>query len=507
MERTAVQYTENPEEPLDIQAEYMTWVPGHPTGASSLNSVIAGHAYLIFATNAFTQVITGRPAVPRIEWIPSTNAVNLVGFSQDGAATFGNYLAGAEFDTAKLSIYAIGGTNRASPTLFSVTGFGGLSTVPIMPGKAYGIACNKVSTFSGPIKVFPAGTSGISFSADSSSQTLRLKNENGAPLTVTLFATNSVVSSGVMPLLPTLFYFDYLKGWLSLTSTNVQKTLQTGEEWTLPLSIDRTAMIKGQAYGGVLVCSDSAGGQVKIPLDAQYGEPDPAMALWPAGLWVGKARLNQVSQVLDDGTTLNDAAAGSPMELRLILHVDTTGRCRLLQRVLVAGAEDSIGNWNPALYVKESAVPAGLKSVRISTVAFGLNNDILWDESAGDFGSTLKFTYTIGADDPVNPFRHPYHPDHDGLGYDFQTKLPSGDDPQNYIGEIKPETFSISNTVSLVWDDESMMAGGSAFWNPSESVSGDIQFLVEGVRKEGAILMQGRFDLRRVSQVGTLTEE
>jgi len=211
MERTAVQFTENPDEPLDVSTEYLTWVPGHPAGAATLNSVIAGHAYLIFATNAFSQVVTGRPAVPRIEWIPGTNAVNLLGFSQNATATFGKYLAGAGFDAAKLSVYTIGGTNIASPSLFSVTGFGGLGTVPIVPGKAYCIACNKVSSFSGPVKVFPPGTGGISFPADSSSQSLRLKNENGAPLTVTLLATQSATAPlGAMPVLPKMYYFDYL---------------------------------------------------------------------------------------------------------------------------------------------------------------------------------------------------------------------------------------------------------------------------------------------------------
>ena len=89
----------------------------------------------------------------------------------------------------------------------------------------------------------------------------------------------------------------------------------------------------------------------------------------------------------------------------------------------------------------EKDVPANVKSVRISSVAFGLNNDIAWDGAYGDFGDGLRFTYTIAANDSVNPFRHPDHPDHDGLASDFTTPLPSGDSPTNYIGEIKPEPF------------------------------------------------------------------
>jgi hypothetical protein len=518
MERTAVQYVENPDEPLDVSPEFLVWVPGQPAGATVLNSVIAGHSYLIFATNEFTQVISGRPAVPRIEWIPGTNKVNLVGFAKKGTAKFGTYIKGAGFHFDSDPNLGISDVSGTSTNGYDIIPWFGLDMKDVLPGKAYFIACDKASLFSGPVKVSPAGTGGVIFSADSSHETLRLKNESGGVLNVTLSVTNSARSpAGIQPILPDLLYFDYQEGWKpfkllfaenQLGLVVVEKQLQADEEWTVPLAIDRTSMVPTNLYGGVLVCSDDAGGEVKIALEAQYGEPDPTRALWPAGLWVGKARLDQVSQVLSDGTTLDGAAAGSPMELRLILHVDTntTAICSLLQRVLISGSEDKEGNWTPELYVKESAVPDGQTSVRISSVAFGLNNDIEWDEHWGDFGDKLRFTYTIDANDPVNPFRHPFHPDHDGLDYDFETPLPSGDNPQNYIGAIKPETFSISNTVSLIWHTHSMTNGGSALWNPSESVSGDIQFKVDGVRTEGSILMQGDFELQRISQVGSLTK-
>jgi len=266
-------------------------------------------------------------------------------------------------------------------------------------------------------------------------------------------------------------------------------------------------MVQGQAYGGRLICADSAGGRMEIAVEAEYSLPDPTRALWPAGLWVGKASLDRVSQVVGAGTVVNGGKASEPMEIRLILHVDENGDCRLLQRVLAAGTEDAEGNWRPALYVDEQDVPAEGKSVRISSVAFGTKNDIAWDETYGGFGNRLRFTYAIQADDPVNPFRHPYHPDHDGLAWDFTTKLPAGDDPDLYIGETKPELFSISNTISLVWSATNETGRGSALWNPSERVSGDAEFLVEGIRREGAIMVQGRFDLRRVSQVGNLSTE
>lgn len=514
MEHAFAQYTESPDEPVNRRAEFLTWAPGLPEGANDLNRVIAGHAYIIFATASCQRALTGRPAVPRIEWVPGTNACNLVGFRQQETATFGTYLSGAGFDGGKLSVWGVGGTNGSGPTLQPVGAFTGLNTALIERGKAYFIACDKVSTFSGPVNVSPEGTGGIFFPSNNVYQTLRMKNEHGAPLTVTLKPANSAAApSGAVPALPVLHAFDYLEGWLPLTNA-VQRILAAGEEWTLPLAVDRTGMVADQPYGGLLVCSDTAGGRVEIPLEAEYGLPDPTHALWPSGLWVGKASLDQVSQVLGDSTVIDGSKAGGTLEFRLILHVDTDKRCRLLQRVILAGAEETNGTWNAALYVDEAKVPPGVRSARISSVAFGVkNNDITWDETYGGdqeqrgFGKNLRFTYAIAADDPVNPFRHPYHPDHDGLDARFETKLPAGDNPQNYIGAIKPELFSISNTVTLAWTNATAAGGSAALWNPSEKVGGDIYFNVDGLRREGAIRMKGQFEMRRISQVGTLSLE
>jgi len=347
--------------------------------------VIAGQSYLIYATTSFQRNLTGRPAVPRINWVPSTNACNLVGFRQSGSATFGTFLAGAGFDLTKLKVYGVSGTNAIlNPR--NPNPFGNVNTTVIEQGKAYYIACDKVSSFSGPVKVSPSGTDGIYFPTNSAYQTLRMKNENGAPLNVTLTLVRSAATPlGVVPTLPVLQAFDYLEGWHPMT--NRVKTLQAGEEWTLPLALDRTDMNEEQPYGGVLICSDTAGGRVEIPLEAEYGEPDPAHALWPSGLWVGKASLDQVSQVLGNSNIVDGAQAGGTLEFRLILHVDssTNMRCRLLQRVIIAGTEETNGTWNASLYVDENKVPPGMKSVRISSVAFGMENNIQWDEDFGDF--------------------------------------------------------------------------------------------------------------------------
>lgn len=486
--------------------EYLTWQPGQPAGANSLNAVLAGKAYLIFATQACQRVLTGRPAAPRLEWVPGpagTAVHQLVGFCTDGSTTFGRFLAGAGFDMSALSVYSIGGTNAMGPTRFKV-GWTTASIEPIADGKAYLIAADRVSDFSGPLNVFPPD--GLYFPPNRSRDVIRLRNDHNSNLAVTVTAKLSEPDAlNSRPVMPKLWFFDSVNGWL----TNVPpKTLEPGEEWTIPVAVDRTGMAEGLHYGAVLACSNNAGGEVDLPLEADYAPPDAAHALWPAGLWVGDAHLDQVSQVLGDGQIKEGVEAGSTLDLRLILHVDTSNQCRLLQRVILSGAEDTNGTWSAALYMDESKVPAGQKSVRISSVAFGLNNGGFHPDSTyGMFGDKLRFTYVLNANDRVNPFRHPYHPDHDGLGTDFKTQLPSGDVFSNYMAEIKPELFSVSNEVRLVWAEPPAPGGLSAGWNPAEAVTGAVEFVVGGLRREGLVTMEGRFELRRISQIGVLSNE
>lgn len=511
MEQTAVQYTTSPDEPQDAQDDYLTWVPTDVAGLNALNSVMAGHSYLIYATNSFQTVLTGRPVVPRLSWSSlSTNTTTLAGFCAGDSAKFGTYLNGLGVDIADADILAVGGTNFTDMTMpVGNSGWSGsVEDEVVEQGHAYFFTFpdNLVSDFSGPIKVSPAGSDGIHFYQNYSYRSLEVENEHGDDLTVTVNLVGSASApDGSSPILPVIYYKLALQDWKPLTGT-LTKALASGQSWNIQLAVDRSKMASGESYGGVFVVTDTAGSRVEVPLEVDYLEADLYSAVWPAGLWVGKAVLSEVSQMLGDGTVIDGQQAGSTMEYRLILHVDEAGRCRLLQRVIVSGSEDDDGNWNAKLYVDEDDVPTDDTAVRISSVAMGLNNDAEWDESAGGFGESLSFDYVIAPDDPVNPFLHSRHPDHDGLKADFKTPLPSGDNPASYMAEIKPETFSISNTVTLIWGDDSEGAG-SALWNPEEMAVGTFRHRLSGLRREGAILMEGAFEIQRVSLVGTLTTE
>ena len=41
---------------------------------------------------------------------------------------------------------------------------------------------------------------------------------------------------------------------------------------------------------------------------------------------------------------------------------------------------------------------------------------------------------------------------HDGKNADFDGPAPDGDDFNNYVATVKPELFSIANSLTLAWD-------------------------------------------------------
>ncbi|VGO20813.1 hypothetical protein [Pontiella sulfatireligans] len=502
-ERAAVQYVSDPDETVDTAEDFFTWRPGHPSGGNSLSSLIGGHSYLIYATTSFSTSLSGNAVVPRIQWLPKgeSERVNLVGFCvQPADAFFGDYLSGAGFEN--LSIYTVGGTN-SSATLTQLGGFtGSTSSEEITRGQAYFISCDKVSSYCGPLRVSPAGSGGLFFASTDSYATASLKNESGDELDVTVEIMDTTAQSVV----DLLKVYDVSDGWVSYAGA-MDRTLAADESWNLRLAIDRTQMSSNSTYGAVVRCSDSCGGEVSLSLQADYGEPSTTNALWPSGLWVGTALFNKVSQITTNNVIVDGLAAAGVMEYRLIVHVDANNESRLLQRAIIATVTNTNGTDVTRIYTDEDDLPSDAQIItRISSVAFGIENDIARDDSvSGEFGQLEGFSYVVAHDDRSNPFYHSRHPRHDGLKNDFKTPLRSGDDLDNYNSSIKPETFSISNRVTLVFA-QSADTEGSALWAPEETVSGAIVHEIDNLRKEGTLKAEGAFAIRRVCKVSELEE-
>ena len=75
---------------------------------------------------------------------------------------------------------------------------------------------------------------------------------------------------------------------------------------------------------------------------------------------------------------------------------------------------------------------------RISTAVYSFDNPL---DCVGvfDLENELTASYTIGYDDPLNPYKHKFHPDHDNLDRDFQ-------DPRE-------EAYEISRSITMTFTE------------------------------------------------------
>ncbi len=130
-----------------------------------------------------------------------------------------------------------------------------------------------------------------------------------------------------------------------------------------------------------------------------------------AGLWIGEATLNEVIQA---GTT--DYSAAPEFRERLIMHVDEDGVAQLCSEATVMRTRGAgpvhVVVTQPSLIANfDGITPRGGKDVgqRFSSAGFPVPGGLLALKDGG--GGWLFANSTLAAGDPVNPFRHKYHPD------------------------------------------------------------------------------------------------
>jgi hypothetical protein len=122
---------------------------------------------------------------------------------------------------------------------------------------------------------------------------------------------------------------------------------------------------------------------------------------------------------------------------------------------------------------------------RVSTAAYSFGNDLVLN---GDLTSTLSASVTVTADDPLNPFRHKFHPDHDGV--------------DQFGDPIPGEVFEFTRAFVLAFASEPPEGESVLDWGDSV-VGGTYSETASGLHKE-SITTQGRFRLHRVSDIGVL---
>ena len=489
--------TEIAQKPLS----YRVWVPGDET-ASTLTALRGGCVYLIYATDAWTKTdFLGVPAAPRQTWRATsgeTGFMNLVGVSADTNVSVGAkaYFGEGPFGTASGVAYQIGGSNPASPTFLPLM----ISArSKLRGGMAYALTAAKDGDWPGVIGF--SGPASVAFgSGDFASVTLKNFGTTNHTFRVTVVASEDAqehLNSGVLK-----------RGEKNEKGEDTWTDVVVGEPWSIDLAadalatqkfaIDREKMTAGETCAAVLQIEDMGGTQMRVRIPLTVEEKDADAAPFPTGLWAGYVQMEAVSSL---STNVPTAAAGK-LKMNILVHVDENGTARLLQRVS-AGVD---GTGNMRLFGDLAAAKAECENPRrLSTVMMSVDTPSVEAAAYTTFGDRLQFAWTVDANASDNPFRHAWHPDHDGKTADYSGALPSGDDLANYVNPVKPELWSVTNTLHLSWHKLNNPTEAVDFeHNPEETTAGYATWSVGGLLSTGSINSLGVFYLKRIADVGTV---
>lgn len=461
----SAQYETSPAQPLQRTPEWLTW-HGDESNAlpPTLFSLQAGQAYLVSNSAPCTLVLTGRVENLSRKWRPDD--WHLTGFDVTPSAgiTFAQYFSTDLEHVAKIQRVDSDGVSRDVAT-----------SDAIEPNRAYWIKTKGDLVFDGPVSI----EGGIWLNASDATATLTVSNRSAATNTLTFTLTDSLPSptTSVTPV-PLMRWVDSDGAYRAVAAnTPFTVTIAPLASTKLVFKADATGLEAGKSCHSLLRVS---GGGMSSTLPVKYvndsfGEQRSA---WPFGLWVGKATLTDVSFVGAQDSVMS--AASQPMDIRLILHHGTNGQMRLLSRVVGVLETNELGS-TYRLYTDENTLPdvTGRDVFRISSLAFGLMPPLTL---SGSFLGAQPATghWTLDANDPLNPYRHTFHPD------------------------LKGAAFSISNEVVLTWLDgtNAPLLSGTA-WKPNGYCAGTYEQRISGLRHQ-EIRTSGTFQLEWISGTGVL---
>ena len=509
---TTAQYVRDPSTLLPEQPEWLTYFPTDSPNSflTDLYAVYGGRCYLIeLGGDAPASVVLwGSTVVRKKKWM--SNSFNLAGFHVDPAKspTFGNYFKSAESFSKKI-FYSLSTSGKWEKITNA-------DSAMLKYGEAYWIYCDGQSDFSGPFMVECDSRNGLQYSSISTEQILRLNNKSSSPKTVTLKLKSSNRPSRRNPdksLLPVAgdVALSYLKilDWEPLEKP-LTLIVDAESERGVRLAVRRAAMSKAltpdSTFESVLEVSDGEGIVYHVPVSAQKNASN-------AGLWVGTVVLNGVSEASNTNDPLTPRPTASEMQFRLILHLDDgdPSVTHLLKEVMMMQVQTTFttndsGNTiidTPSRYVlltDDSKIPEyelvsmqGGKVVgrRISSPVFAFSSPMAL---TGTFSNKLDGTISMDYDDPLNPFVHRYHPDHNNMDERYKDMLSEG-----------KESFTFFRAITLEFtatDPEQLDLPNWGY----DIIGGIYKEKISGVHQND-IYVQGTFRLTKVSDVAKLNDE
>ena len=502
------QYDQEGEEIVQKPVVFRQWVKGE-SGASTLGSITGGSAYLIYAENDERIEFYGVPTAPRMTWhkaVTTNELFNLAGVSSaDTGIPASAYFGEGPFGASKTAqaVYALGGTDVNGPDLKSISSFG--KAPQVEGGKAYAVSATSSGEWPGVIGV--VGGSALTFSRGASYASVRIRNcgTREHVFAFRMAGDEAADPERFPPLKRQLPRVDALGAteFTNVTESSAWEVALKPEEMTEQVfALDRSQLVDGTTNGAILVIYDQATRmRVRIPVIVAPDEADAVR--YPTGLWVGEVALSRVSGI--DDATPTPVTAGGVLKMSVMMHVDENGRCKLLQRVAAGVDTNGAARLFKDLANVPSAEVEGTR--RLSTVMMSVDTPVVAAESDSTFGDDAAFTWTVDAKARDNPFRHAWHPDHDGKKADYSGDLPAGDDFSLYANPVKPELWSISNRLDFSWHEQGNRSLPVHFpYNAGETTSGVVTWEVAGLVANKPIRSVGTFKLKRVFKAKKIEE-
>jgi len=132
--------------------------------------------------------------------------------------------------------------------------------------------------------------------------------------------------------------------------------------------------------------------------------------------------------------------------------------------------------------------------MRLSSAGFAFKSPMPMAGS-GDFGAgTNSCTVTLDYNDPLNPFKHVFHPDHNNLNEEYTQTLPEG-----------MESFTVARQIQLEFQSQDPNGYQFAGWGDIE-LGGKYRETISGIHKS-PLYVEGTFRLHRASHVGSLNDQ
>lgn len=481
-------FNTSPSSPAASSNEWTIWKRDDPD-EQLLTAMIGQSAYLIYcsgsASDTHAVAITQRPMPPAAKWL--LTGANFLGFpTASPRPPMSSYFA--SFSAAINSPWSVfkyigGDINSANP----------LQVLPSTEGidrhTAYWFEAPVVSDFTAPVEYELPSADGLAFGRTGHAITVGVRNRTSSALTLTF---SPVVSEpapagqpGVVASVPlTRRTFD------NTLNTFVETPVVGSFSVTLPASgrldvefgLDRTQMTASADahYASLLRVQDSAGfSDVFLPVSAQVTSP--------AGLWLGEV---SVSAVVSHVAGSPGSTTSRPFPLRVILHVDADGVPRLLSQAFV-GTLAADGH-PKGVATHESLLDAPGKAGALRVVASQMPLDrVIVGEGGFTVGGSFTCVVSVPFNDPVNPFVHHYHPDHDNRDARL-APLAAGNESYDITRTC---TFTLTSTPP---DGSTITGWGTTIYGGTytETIAGS---------HKNPLTVGGTFVLRRISEVSTLT--